>query len=61
MLFVRYASLIFGTLLVSVATGIIGTHWAVSFIGSCIVSIQFGALIYSWPVYYLYYKETCEN
>lgn len=61
MLFVRYASLIFGTLLVSVATGIIGTHWAVSFIGSCIVSIQFGALIYSWPVYYLYYKETCEE
>ena len=61
MLFVRYASVFFGTLIVMFMTSMIGTHWTVSFIGSTLVSIQFGALIYSWPVYYLYYKETCEG
>lgn len=36
-------------------------YWAVSFVASALLSIRFGALIYSWPVYYLYYKETCEQ
>ena len=61
MLIVKYVSIFFGALLVMALTSAIGTHWAVSFIGTCIVTVQFGALIYSWPVYYLYYKETCEN
>ena len=61
MFLVKYASVFFGTLLVMFMTSMVGTHWAVSFVGSTLVSIQFGALIYSWPVYYLYYKETCEK
>ena len=61
MLIVQYVSVFFATLLVMFMTSMVGTHWAVSFIGSCLVAVQFGALIYSWPVYYLYYKETCEK
>ena len=61
MLIVRYVSVFFATLLVMFMTSMVGTHWAVSFVGSCLVAVQFGALIYSWPVYYLYYKETCEE
>ena len=61
MLIVKYVAVVFGTILVMFMTSMVGTHWAVSFVGSTLVSIQFGALIYSWPVYYLYYKETCEK
>jgi hypothetical protein len=60
MLIVKYVSVFFGTLIVMFLTSMVGTHWAVGFLGSCLVAVQFGALIYSWPVYYLYYKETCE-
>ena len=61
MLIVKYVAVFFGTLFVMALTSMIGTHWAISFVATCFVTIQFGALIYSWPVYYLYYKETCEN
>ena len=61
MLIVKYVAVFFGTLIVMFLTSMVGTHWAVSFLGSCLVAVQFGALIYSWPVYYLYYKETCEQ
>lgn len=61
MFIVKYVAVFFGTLFVMALTSMIGTHWAISFVATCFVTIQFGALIYSWPVYYLYYKETCEN
>lgn len=59
-LVVGYVAFIFGVLLTGVLTSAIGTHWAVSFIATCLVTVQFGALIYVWPVYYLYYKEIFE-
>ena len=38
--------------------GILPAHGAVSFALTCLITVQFGMLIYSWPVYYIYYKET---
>lgn len=38
--------------------GMLPAHSTVSFALSCLMTVQFGMLIYSWPVYYIYYKET---
>lgn len=57
---VKYVSTLMGVAIVSVVSPGVDSHWMVSFVTSCLVTVQFGALIYVWPVYYLYYKETCE-
>ncbi len=57
---VKYVSTLLGVAIMSVVAPGVDGHWAVSFITTCLVTVQFGALIYVWPVYYLYYKETCE-
>ncbi len=59
-LIAKYVSIIIGTLFVSTFSQGLGSHWAISFSASCLTTVQFGALIYIWPMYYLYYKETCE-
>ena len=38
--------------------GMLPAHSTVSFALSCLMTVQFGMLIYSWPIYYIYYKET---
>ena len=57
---VKYVSTLMGVAIISVVSPGVDSHWMVSFVTSCLVTVQFGALVYVWPVYYLYYKETCE-
>ena len=61
LLLVKYIATLLGSVIVAMTISAFGDHWAISFIATCFVTIQFGALIYVWPVYYLYYKETCEQ
>lgn len=32
-------------------------HWVVSYILTCFVQVQFGFIVVSWPIYYLYCKK----
>ena len=40
---------------------ILPSHWSVSIILACINSVQYGFIILSWPVYYLYYRWAFEE
>ena len=45
------------TVISSMLAGLLPGHWSVSLVLSCINSVQYGFIILSWPVYYLYYKS----
>lgn len=36
------------------------THAIVAPLLSCLVAVQFGLIVLTWPVYYLYYKAICD-
>ena len=40
--------------------GLLPQHSIVPLLLSCFVAVQFGMITLTWPVYYLYYKETCD-
>lgn len=41
--------------------GLLPKHWVVPLIVTSINSVQYGFIIISWPVYYLYYKNSFEE
>lgn len=45
----------------STVANILPAHWTVSLIITCINSVQYGFIILSWPVYYLYYRWAFEE
>lgn len=45
----------------STVANVLPQHWSVSLILSCINSVQYGFIILSWPVYYLYYRWAFEE
>ena len=49
------------TLISSTIAGLLPEHVSVSIILSCINSVQYGFIILSWPVYYLYYRWAFED
>ena len=49
------------TVVSSMLAGILPAHWSVSLILSCLNSVQYGFIILTWPVYYLYYRASFEE
>jgi hypothetical protein len=49
------------TVISSMIAGLLPEHISVSVILSCINSVQYGFIILSWPVYYLYYRWAFEE
>ena len=49
------------TVISSMLAGLLPGHWSVSLVLSCINSVQYGFIILSWPVYYLYYKSAFDE
>ena len=45
--------------LASTLAGFLPAHEIVAPILSCLVAVQFGLIVLTWPIYYLYYKSIC--
>lgn len=49
------------TVISVVLAQILPKHWVVGSVIACLNSVQYGFIILSWPVYYLYYKASFEE
>ncbi len=49
------------SIILSTLLGFLPNHWAVVSVLNCANAVQFGFVILSWPVYYLYYRWAFEE
>ena len=56
----RLVVLFVSTIISALLASLIPSHVLVSYALSCLNAVQYGFIIVSWPVYYLYYKDTFE-